>query len=66
VHRKIRQRAEEGMSQTAVEGSDKARLRVPQPDIADSFRKAKAALEDATKDIAELRRRAGQLGRRSG
>lgn len=41
-----------------------ARLRVLQPDLADSFRKAMAALEDATRDIAELRRRAGRLGRR--
>jgi hypothetical protein len=44
---------------------DLGRLRVRQPDLADSFRKAKAALDDASKDIAELRRRAGQLGRRS-
>jgi hypothetical protein len=34
--------------------------------LADSFRKAVAALEDATKDIAELRRRATRLGRGSG
>jgi hypothetical protein len=66
VHRKIRERAKPGINVTAADDSEGARLRVLQPDLADSFRKAKAALEDATKDIAELRRRAGQLGRRSG
>ena len=64
MHRKIRERSTKGMKATAAKGGEEARLRVPQPDLADSFRKAMAALEDATKDIAELRRRAGQLGRR--
>jgi hypothetical protein len=39
---------------------------VLQPDLAESFRMAKAALEIATRDIAELRRRATRLGRGSG
>ena len=52
--------------QVAVDESRAPRLRVLQPDMADSFRKAKAALEDAAKDIAALRRRAGDFTRRSG
>jgi len=66
VHRKIRERSKKGVKGTAAERGEEAQLRVPQPDLADSFRMAKAALEEAAKDIAELRRRAGRLGRRSG
>jgi len=38
---------------------------VPQPDIADSFRRAKAALDGAVRDIVAVRRRAGDFARRS-
>ena len=65
VHSKKRKRAKTGADRTA-ESAEAARLRVPQPDLADSFRKAKASLEAATRDIVELRRRAGKLGRGSG
>jgi hypothetical protein len=54
-----------GVKRTAASGEE-VRLRVAQPDLADHFRWAKASLDQAAKDIAELRRRAGQLGRRSG
>jgi hypothetical protein len=63
VHRKTR---DDRASRRRPERLETARLQVLQPDLADSFRKAKAALEDATRDIAELRRRATRLGRRSG
>ena len=62
MHRKTR---DDRTSRRRPERLDPARLQVLQPDLADSFRKAKAALEDATRDIAELRRRATRLGRRS-
>jgi len=65
VQRKNRQGAQD-LRRIAVERKEMPRLRVPQPDLADSFRKAKAALEDATRDIAALRRRAGNFTRRSG
>ena len=38
---------------------------VPQPDIADSFRRAKAALDAAARDIAAVRRRASAVARRT-
>lgn len=62
MHRKVRGQA----NRISTENVERPRLRVPQPDLADSFRKAKAALADASRDIAELRSRAGQFGRRSG
>jgi len=65
VQRKNRQGAQE-VRRIAVEREAAPRFRVPQPDLADSFRKAKAALDDATRDIAALRRRAGDFTRRSG
>jgi hypothetical protein len=65
VQGKNRQGAQD-LRRIAVEREEMPRLRVPQPDLADSFRKAKAALEDATRDIAALRRRAGDFTRRSG
>ena len=65
MQRKNRQGAQE-VRRIAVEREAASRLRVPQPELADSFRKAKAALDDATKDIAALRRRAGNFTRRSG
>jgi hypothetical protein len=65
VHRKIREGSKKGVKRTAASGEE-LRLRVAQPDLADHFRWAKASLDQAAKDIAELRRRAGQLGRRSG
>jgi hypothetical protein len=40
--------------------------RIPQPDLAESFRWAKEALDAAARDIAAVRRRAGDLARRSG
>jgi hypothetical protein len=64
MHSKMRERAKKGANRTA-ESAEAAPLRVPQPDLADSFRKAKLALEDAARDIVELRRRAGKLGRGS-
>jgi hypothetical protein len=66
VQRKKRQRAQDELGGIAAKGDEAPRLRVPQPDLADSFRKAKVALEEATRDINELRRRAGKLGRGSG
>jgi hypothetical protein len=65
VHPKTRKRAKKSGSRTG-ESTGAARFGVPQPDLADSFRKAMAALEDASRDIVELRRRAGKLGRGSG
>jgi hypothetical protein len=63
VQRNIRELKQKSANRIAGKETQ-PRLRVLQPDLADSFRKAKAALEDATRDIAELRRRAGRLGRR--
>jgi hypothetical protein len=38
---------------------------VPQPDMADSFRRAKSALDAAVRDITAVRRRAGDFARRA-
>jgi hypothetical protein len=65
LQRKNRQ-TQEPVSRIAAEGDEAPRLRALQPDLADSFRKAKASLDDVTRDIAALRRRAGNLTRRSG
>jgi hypothetical protein len=54
--------AKERATVSRVEGRVPA---VPQPDIADSFRRAKAALDGAVRDIVAVRRRAGDFTRRS-
>lgn len=64
MSRRIREE-EKRPGRRSPERVETARLQLLQPDLAESFRRAKAALEDATRDIAELRRRAGRLGRGS-
>jgi hypothetical protein len=60
-HDKTRER----LTELVCRVEDGAKDRESEP-LADTFKKAKVALEAATRDIAALRRRATDLTRRSG
>jgi hypothetical protein len=66
MSRRERERTQERISELALRVGQGAPRRSDQPDLADSFRKAKASLEIASRDIVAMRRRVARLARRSG